>query len=153
MTDNFDALVIGTGQAEPSMAGRLTHAGIELAVRGFLDSARVHHWSKGELPAMKTSLSELVDRRSTFRRGRTSPSFRRAAGLLWMIGQGTTSLPCFPLALAMRRLRVVRHASAKLAHTLCWPVAEHHYGHLESHRRNALSAGMTSPDVRATSRA
>jgi cation diffusion facilitator CzcD-associated flavoprotein CzcO len=35
MTDNFDALVIGTGQAGPSMAGRLTDAGLELAVRVF----------------------------------------------------------------------------------------------------------------------
>jgi isoamylase len=30
------------------------------------------------------------------------------------------------LALVVQRLRVVQHASAKPAHTLCWPVAEHH---------------------------
>jgi len=32
MTDNFDAIVIGAGQAGPSMAGRLTDAGMTVAV-------------------------------------------------------------------------------------------------------------------------
>jgi pyruvate/2-oxoglutarate dehydrogenase complex dihydrolipoamide dehydrogenase (E3) component len=32
MTDNFDAIVIGTGQAGPSLAGRLTDAGMTVAV-------------------------------------------------------------------------------------------------------------------------
>ena len=32
MTDHFDAIIIGTGQAGPSMAGRLTHAGMTVAV-------------------------------------------------------------------------------------------------------------------------
>lgn len=31
MTDNFDAIVIGAGQAGPSMAGRLTDAGMTVA--------------------------------------------------------------------------------------------------------------------------
>ena len=32
MTNNFDAIVIGAGQAGPSMAGRLTDAGMTVAV-------------------------------------------------------------------------------------------------------------------------
>jgi hypothetical protein len=79
------------------------------------------------------------DRRSTFKK----PLFsRRPLGLLWDDRLRSDEFTLLALALAVRRLRVVRHASAKPAHKLCWPVAEHHYGQLESHRGNAVSAGM-----------
>ncbi len=66
MTKNFDAIIIGTGQAGPSLAGRLTQAGMTVAIieRGHVGGTCVNTGCKPTKTLVASAYAAHVARRA-----------------------------------------------------------------------------------------